>query len=322
MNQHAFDSRFAGWTRRPAALLLLGLVAAIFWGLYASINQITLPEASISQVTRPAVPADQGEVPQDSDFFRNVVERVHAGEGYYDAQEHVFAEFHYPVSSVLNFRTPTYAWVIAVFPNARWGQSLIAAISLVVVVLAYSTIRSRAGIVRALVCSALLTGCLAWCVKGDTFFYTEVWAGALIALSALAYGVGQRALGAVAGLAALFFRELALPYCIVSLLLAGWERNRRESLFWIIGLAVYGVFMIWHVLQVIPRIPSTGEAFGFQNRLHFGGMPFVLGTCRMNLFLTVAPAWVSAFYLSLSLLGLASWQMTAPWGVMKDESRA
>src|SRR5258708_38854682 len=101
MKERKFDSRFAGWTRRPAALVLVLLVLLIVWGLYASMTQITLPSSE---------PGGD----RDTDVFRSVVQRIHAGENYYDAQESEFRDRSYPVRSVLNYRTPTYAWVLGV----------------------------------------------------------------------------------------------------------------------------------------------------------------------------------------------------------------
>ena len=44
------------------------------------------------------------------------------------------------------------------------------------------------------------------------------------------------------GLAALFFRELALPYCVLCIVLAWRERKRSELAVWLLGLAAWLVF--------------------------------------------------------------------------------
>jgi hypothetical protein len=111
-----------------------------------------------------------------------------------------------------------------------------------------------------------------------------------------------------AGLVALFFRELALPYAGLAAVLA-WRGGRRGELAaWVTGLALYAVFLTLHAVAVAPRIPRTDDILNVSHWSSFGGTAFVLGTCRMNVFLAASPAWVAAFYLPLSLLGLAGWR--------------
>ena len=43
------------------------------------------------------------------------------------------------------------------------------------------------------------------------------------------YGVNRPHLGAIVGVAAVFFRELALPYCVLGLALAVLARRRGEA---------------------------------------------------------------------------------------------
>jgi hypothetical protein len=109
------------------------------------------------------------------------------------------------------------------------------------------------------------------------------------------------------GLVALFVRELALPYCVISLALAAWHRRKPESAAWLVGLALYGLFMTYHALQVTGRL--TGADLAHKTSwIQFGGVGFLLATARMNFLLMGLPAWCTAVYLPLSLLGLAGWR--------------
>ena len=74
----------------------------------------------------------------------------------------------------------------------------------------------------------LLSGALLPCVLGDLFVMPELWSGVLIALSAVLFGLKRPTGGVIAGLAALFFRELAAPYCVLCVVLAAGERRYRE----------------------------------------------------------------------------------------------
>jgi hypothetical protein len=109
-----------------------------------------------------------------------------------------------------------------------------------------------------------------------------------------------------AGLAALFFRELALPYCAIALALAWRHRRRAEWRTWLAGFALYGLFLTFHALAVARRLtPADRPAAGW---VQFGGTAFLLATCRMNAFLFSLPSWASALYLPLAVLGLGGWR--------------
>ena len=119
------------------------------------------------------------------------------------------------------------------------------------------------------------------CFQGNVFVLTEVWAGIMIALSLCAYGVRLRFLGATMALAALFFRELALPYCVLGLALALWERRPKESMVYIVGLAGWAVFYGLHCWKVSHLITAAAEAHR-QGWVRFGGLTFVIAVTQMN----------------------------------------
>ena len=139
------------------------------------------------------------------------------------------------------------------------------------------------------------------------YLYTESWAGTLIVLSVCAYDLDLRRLGMAAGLLALFFRELALPYVVIVALFAWWQGRRRETVAWGTGLALYGLYLWLHFLAV-ARIPRQSSLLNGSAWVHFEGPAFILATCRMNLFLLASPLWVSALYLPLSLVGIVGWR--------------
>jgi hypothetical protein len=175
--------------------------------------------------------------------------------------------------------------------------------------MAYATLR-RHGCGAGAAASAvlLMIGTFSHCFVDDIYLYQELWAGALIALSVCAYDLGRRPLGMAAGLLALFLRELALPYALISWLIAWRHGRRREATAWAVGLAVYGVSLILHILAVQSRSPHTQGTFNASSWVHFGGPAFLLATCRINLLLLASPPWVTALYLPLCLIGLLGWR--------------
>ena len=139
----------------------------------------------------------------------------------------------------------------------------------------------------------------------------EVWSGLFIGLSLCFYAFERRAGGVLFGIAALFFRELAAPYCLVCLALAAFERRRGEVLGWIAGFAAYTAFYAWHISHVLPLMSPDGLAHT-GTWLQFGGAAFVLSLVQMNAYLLLLPQWVTALFLALALVGFAGWQST--WG--------
>jgi hypothetical protein len=278
------------------------LVAATAWLLAVALTQETIPHRSAG------VAASAREAPGDAEFYLTVVRRVRAGDNYYDAVAEELVRRGYPPHSVLNWRTPVYAWLNGTPAGPVGGQVVLVLAALATLLLAHTAVRQGGGTARARGAVLLLVGPFAWCAFPDICLFTELWAGMLIALSVCAGAVGRWRLAVLAGLAALFFRELALPHCLVALALAFRGRRWAEGMGWLAGLVAYGVFFTFHALAAARRL-AQADVLHASGWLQYGGTAFVLLTTQINYFLLVLlPAWVAAFYLPLGLLGLAGWR--------------
>jgi hypothetical protein len=295
-------SRFAGLTRGQAVCVVLLTAAAAGAGAYVALTQETLPLSG----RPPAKVADT-----DAVFYRHVVTRIRAGEGYYDAVAAEFKEWDYQPTALFNWRTPLYAWVIGKLPQPIYARVLLGLLALVTAMMAYAVVERDLD-KRFAALLVLLIGPFAWCALGEVYLFTELWAGVLIALSVCAYALGRWPAGLVAGLLALFFRELALPYCLIAVSLAVWQRRGKEVVVWAAGLVLYGLFFAFHAHAVALRMAGAAPA-EVGGWVHFGGPAFVIGTTQMNVLLVLAPAWVAAVLLPLSLLGLAGWRGETGW---------
>jgi hypothetical protein len=293
MASTAPTTRFAELSRRQALLIVSATAAAMTWCLIAAFSP---------KKVESVVPGNGS----DLRLYRNIVESVHAGEDYYDAAGREMRAAGYPTGSVFNWRPPIYAWLMATLPTPDWAQIILAVIGSVTMLLACAVMKREGGIGRAAWGILPLVGAFHWCIDGDAFLSQELWSGILIALSICAYALDRWRLGLAVGLTALFFRELALPYCLITLFLAWRQRRREEIVIWIIGLALYGVCLTLHGLEVASRILPGDRVH--PSWVQFGGAGFLLVTCRMNAYLFNAPLWVSAIYLPLALLGLAGWR--------------
>jgi len=246
--------------------------------------------------------------PSDIEMYAAEVERIHAGEGYYDAAADELLTRGYPTLSVFNWRTPLPMWMIGQMPAIVFGKVVLGLLALGVIVLAFEALAREEGnrLRRPVACALLLTGPLMFCVLGELYVSPELWTGVLIALSLGAYGVGRRRLGLLTGLAALFFRELAMPYCLVCLALDLKDRRWREVKSWLVGLSAWGVFYTLHALQVWAVMSPDAWALE-KSWIQFGGTAFVLSTAQMNAYLLTLPQWVTALYFVGAMFAMAGW---------------
>jgi len=243
----------------------------------------------------------------DLALYSQVVERIRHGEGYYEALGTELRAREYPTRSVFNWRPPLHLELLAHLPETAWAQVLLGLAGLGAILLSV-TGAFRRGEYGACVWRALLLSFpLAISAMSPVYYFVEVWAGVAIAISVAMYALGWRKAGAVAGIVALFFRELALPYALIGVVLAWREKKRSELWTWIAGLAAYAVYFGMHAMAVSSRIPASSGGPAVSTWIQFGGLLFVLITSRVGL-LMLYPFWWAAIYLPFALLGLAGWR--------------
>ncbi len=279
-------------------VLLLGLASAA---------------VTLSPLASGSLGKENGSAGSDTVLYRAEVERIRAGAGYYQAAARELPARGYPTRSVFNWRTPLPVWMIARLPGENTGKWILGLMSLALMLAAFEAMAREQGhgLGRPIACALLLSGPMAAAVWHDQFLMPMSWAGLLIALSLVCYGV-ERPFWAVAfGLAAVFFRELALPYCLLAAAFALRGRQWRELTVWLVGLAAWAVFFGVHWLRVTSLV-EPGAVAHEAGWIQFGGLPFVIGASQMNLYLMYVPQWVAGLYLTAALLGLAGWN--TPFG--------
>lgn len=238
-------------------------------------------------------------------LYSAIIDRVAAGEYYYDAAGDEQRARGYPASSVFNWRTPLVACGIAQLPNLLWAKALYGAICFATLLLTFEALARDAGVRAAALGALLMIGALLLGLLGESIVMPVVWAGTLIAASLAAYGIGHRGWGVALGLAALFARELAGPYCAIACVMAAKEKRWKETFAWLAGLAAYAAFYAWHVAQVSAhRLPTDEGHAG--TWLQAGGLAFVISLAQIQAFLIVLPQAVAAVYFALAMLGAAS----------------
>ncbi len=288
-------------------LACLGLMALV--GCVVGWGKGELPQRPPREVTE----ATRGTTP-DLALYQAVIADVRGGRDYYDAAHEHIAAFGFPISSPLNWRLPTYAWLLSLLPGKCWIQGMLLLLGSAGLMLTFAAERATRDTFPAAFATLVMFGVFKWVLDGDAYLAQEVWAGVLIMISVAALRLGEaqwkwRALAASAGIAALLFRELALPYCLVAGGLALWQRRYWEAALWGKGLVAFGVLLVWHVLQVRSELAEDGIAgggAGLAQWIRCGGIDFVLLTARMNSLLFHWPAALLWLYLLLALFGLAN----------------
>jgi hypothetical protein len=246
----------------------------------------------------------------DVELYNAEIQRIGQGEGYYAAASEELHARGYPTRSVFNWRTPLPMWLIGNLPNELLGRIVIGALAALLLALSIHVMAKEAGLRGAALCGLLLVGALMPCWLPRIYVMPVVWAGVLIVLSWCCFAIEKPRWGVGLGIAALFVRELALPYCVVGVGLAVFNRRWREAWLWLAGFLAYGVFYAWHVFEVLSLVGPNDRAHA-EGWLQFGGAAFVISLAQMNAFLLLLPQWVTAIFLPLAMLGFASWNTAA-----------
>jgi hypothetical protein len=154
---------------------------------------------------------------------------------------------------------------------------------------------SRTG---AVVTAVLMFGAVVMVFTPTGILLAEAWAGLFIALSVCAYLRRRWTVGTVLGLAALFLRELAAPYCVLCFLFSVRARRRTESGLWLAGAVAYAIYFGVHFWQAtIHRQPGDLAMTG--SWLQGGGLGFIMATIRVNGCLLVWPGWAASIFCGL-----------------------
>jgi hypothetical protein len=282
-------TRFANLKPTSAVIVILAVLAAI--GLGIIFPSPPLPE--------------RGKTGRDFLIYEGIVKRIHDGEGYYEAAGSELRSLGLPTKSAFNWRLPSLAWLMGHLPSISMSHFIAIILSAITLGIWISLLRDLS-LTQRLFASVLLLGPLIHALLSLVFLLHEFWAGTLIALSVVAYARGWRMLSLASGVLALYLRELALPFVCIMAITSYLEGRRRETLFWVLGIIGFGVFLTIHSIIIHGLITQTDLIYK-EGWIVFGGWPFVLNTVQMHPFLILAPSWVSAVILPLSLLGLIGW---------------
>ena len=293
----ATPSRFAGLSPQRARVAL-GLLALLVLACLLALVSPGPPPVSHD-------PAARGQDQADVVLYETIVQGMRAGGDYYSVAAQALRSGDYPMRPFVTFRLPTLAAVQALLPRSV-TLGLLYALTLGVLIAWYRRLRPAfARTPPRLIAMALLCGGMIAFVQGELASFHEVWAGLLIALS-LALRREEKWVEAVAiGLIAMLIRETAALYVGVMAVLAFSEGRRKEALAWAATVAVLAVVVALHAHAVAQVVRPTDPASpGWAGLLGFG---FFVKTMQLSTALDLAPLWLAAPLVGLSLFGWSAW---------------
>lgn len=285
-------TRFHALTLRAAVLTLVLVVLTALALVWAETSYRPPPGAG-------------GERHGDSATYERIIARMKAGEAYYPAAHAELVANDYGTRSVFNWRTPLYPTLVSLLPSIGFAQVLLAGLALAAALMAGRLAIGEGGLPVAMALGASLVVSLATCLAPATVLFSETAAGVLILMSVAARGLRWHWLAFAAAVLALFIRELAAPFVVVSALAALAARRKSEVYAWGAALCAYAGYFLLHAHEVAAQIGPMDKAYP-DGWVQFGGLDFVLATAQVNGMFWLLPLWVTAIALPLSVLGLAA----------------
>jgi hypothetical protein len=290
-------TRFAGWPRWAAILVLL---------LLSTVVLTSLPYERSSTNAARSVAGTSSNEGADLALYQRIVAKMRDGQGYYEAAAPELRERGFPVRPFVVFRMPTLAALLAWLPPGAPRALLFA---LVAAVLTVWGLRLKSVFERlppAIIAILLISAGCAASLQQSLLPFHEVWAALLIALSIGLWREESCLPSVLAGLAAVMFRETALPYLLAMAGFALLDRRWRELLAWSAAIALFGVALAAHAVEVAAVTTAADPVSPGWAGL--GGWPIFLSMTRLTTPLTLVPLAATALVVPLTLLGWMAWR--------------
>ncbi len=296
-------SRFASLRRWAARFILAGLMLLIGYGLLITITSYHPPAPNAKPIANPAS--------LDMMLYRGIAARVAQGEGYYTASVSEHRARGFPLRPFVTVRPPLLAtltgWIGE--EGMNWALRALA----LAVLLRYATGLEAIlpDFKLRLIALMLLSGGLAVFLGLGMVLLHDVWASLLITLSLGIYGLNRRNAPAWLGVAimlgvmAAVMRELCMPYLVVMLAAALYERRGREAAAWALGLGIALGALALHAHHLAPLINARDlRSPGWSS---FGGWPFIIEMLDLGSLFRLLPRLAVVFAVPLAFIGWLGW---------------
>ena len=284
-------TRYEGWTRSPALLLIAALIAILAIACWS-------PAGAPAPKLR-ASPAQHS----DLQLYRDIIKGVEAGGDYYEVAAKEQRAAGYPLKPFYTFRLPTHATIYA----AVGERAMIVIVWLLcagLMIAWWFKLRPLLPLPLLGASMFLMAGGLGGLLQPVTGLFHESWAAILLAMM-IALRRSDRVWPAmVAGGAALMVRELALPMILAMGGLALIEKRWREAAGWALIVGLFGAYLAVHAHWVAGVVLPTDQPS--QGWSRFLGAQFALKSIAKVTFGIRLPDALAAGLIVLSLFGWAS----------------
>ena len=291
MTKTPLPTRFEGWSRGPALVLIVALLTLLAVATWS-------PAAAPAPKVR-ASPAEQS----DLDLYRDIIAGVAEGRGYYPVAAEELRKGGYPLKPFFTFRLPTHASVYAL-AGEHTMVLVVWALCLALVLAWWAKLRPHLPLPWLALAMFSLAGGLGGMLQPQTGLFHESWAALLLGLMVAVYRPDRFWPAVISGGTALMIRELALPMILAMGGLALLEKRWREAAAWALIVAMFGIYLAFHahwVSQVL--LPGDPPSPGWSG---LNGLQFALKSIARVTFGIRLPEAVAIGLLILSLFGWAS----------------
>ena len=291
MDAGGIRTRYEGWTRSPALLLIAALIAILAIACWS-------PAGAPAPKLR-ASPAQHS----DLQLYRDIIKGVEAGGDYYEVAAKEQRAAGYPLKPFYTFRLPTHATIYA----AVGERAMIVIVWLLcagLMIAWWFKLRSLLPLPLLGASMFLMAGGLGGLLQPVTGLFHESWAAILLAMMIALRRPDRVWPAMVAGGAALMVRELALPMILAMGGLALIEKRWREAAGWALIVGLFGAYLAVHAHWVAGVVLPTDQASQGWSRLL--GAQFALKSIAKVTFGIRLPDALAAGLIVLSLFGWAS----------------
>jgi hypothetical protein len=302
--------RFAYWPRTRARIALVAFVLML---VAAAVAPISAGPSTVDTVNFTEMVAGEAgpERPRDADLalYDTAIERIQAGEHYYDFIVTEQRAANYPVNPGLAVRLPTLAYIDAWLGEI--GQMIAAALLMVAVLWAWwnrFTEEPGGKRYRRLGIAFLFVGASLG-MNRYYFVLHELWAGMLIALAFGLHRPGKWGAALAVAALALAIREHALPFVLLMGAMAFWRRDWKEGAAWTALTVVFLAALAVHLHIVAQQVlPTDRESAPW---LVLRGMGGWLSNVVLSSNLRFLPDWMAGPAVILMVFGWAGWKSPA-----------
>lgn len=193
----------------------------------------------------------------DIQLYQDIAAKVHDGTPYHKAARDLQNLHDYPTQPFVTVRLPTLA-VMAATLGWKLLQALLLGVLLLAVIRWYRIAATRSQGEAIGVAVMVLAGG-AMVTQPGLIAMHDFWAGVLTCAAMTFRGTPRWGFAIAFAGAAILIRELALPFALLALAFALFERRRNEAVGWAVLIGLFAVVMFFHAQAVHAVVLPTDK---------------------------------------------------------------